>query len=113
MLKNGKRGCLPKAGKSIGCKWLFGTQYTEDGEIEEDRARSVADIRKEKGNQMMRLLLRFTAIKTVMAVAANKNFPMRMLRFLNGDLKEELYMKRPQGVKKGPEKLVCRLKKSL
>ena len=70
---------------------------------------------------MMRLFFapvaRFTAIKTMMAVAAKKNFPMHQMdvksAFLNGDLKEELYMKRPQGVKKGPEKLVCRLKKSL
>lgn len=34
--------------------------------------------------------------------------------FLNGDLKEEIYLVQPEGfVKKGKEQLVCRLNKEL
>ena len=55
-------------------------------------------------------------IRTIMAVAATKQWPMYQLNvnnaFLHGDLDEEVYMLMPKGIS-NPNNKVCRLKKFL
>ncbi|GJT08019.1 retrovirus-related pol polyprotein from transposon TNT 1-94 [Tanacetum coccineum] len=61
---------------------------------------------------------RITLIRMILAIAALKNFKVHQMdvktAFLNGDLKEEIYMNQPEGfIAPGQESKVCRLVKSL
>ena len=54
------------------------------------------------------LVARFESVRTVIALAVQTDLK------LNGDLKDEVYMKQPEGfVVKGQEHLVCKLKRSI
>ncbi|WVY98265.1 hypothetical protein V8G54_030416 [Vigna mungo] len=69
---------LPKGAKPIGCKWIFKKKYHSDGSIEKYKARLVA-----KALAVIHKLV----IHQMDAKAT----------FLNGDLKEEIYMTQPEG----------------
>ena len=61
---------------------------------------------------------RFESIRTVIALAAKYGLKLHQMdvttAFLNGDLKEEVYMQQPEGfVEKGKEHLVCKLRRSI
>uniref|UniRef100_A0A2N9EP82 Integrase catalytic domain-containing protein n=1 Tax=Fagus sylvatica TaxID=28930 RepID=A0A2N9EP82_FAGSY len=61
---------------------------------------------------------KFASVRIIMVVAARLDLELHQLdiktAFLNGDLKEEIYMDQPDGFQiKGQEGKVCRLKKSL
>ena len=62
--------------------------------------------------------MRFESLRTVIALAVQNGLKLHQMdvttAFLNGELKEEVYMKQPEGyVVKGKEGLVCKLKKSI
>jgi len=59
---------------------------------------------------------RFESVRTVIALAVQNEMKLHQIdvttAFLNGDLKDEVYMKQPEGfVVKGQEHLVCKLKR--
>jgi hypothetical protein len=61
---------------------------------------------------------KFASVQIIMVVTARLDLELHQLdvkiAFLNGDLKEEIYMDQPNGFQiKGQEGKVCRLKKSL
>ena len=61
---------------------------------------------------------KLNTIRIMIAVATKYNWKVHQLdakyAFLNGDLKEEVYLVQPEGfIKKGQEDLVCKLKKAL
>jgi hypothetical protein len=61
---------------------------------------------------------RFESVRTVIALAAQYGLKLHQMdvttAFLNGDLKEEVYMKQPEGfIEKRNEHLVCRLRRSI
>jgi len=63
-------------------------------------------------------VIRFELVRTVIAIAIQYNLKLHQMdittAFLNGNLKEEVYMKQPEGfVIKSQEHLVCRLKRSI
>lgn len=66
---------------------------------------------------MMRLsvpLFRFESIQTVISLAAQHKLMVHHLdvatEFLNGELQEEVYIKKPEGfVVKGKENMVCKV----
>ena len=63
-------------------------------------------------------VVRFESLRTVIALAVQNGLKLHQMdvttAFLNGELKEEVYMKQPEGyVIKGKEGLVCKLKKSI
>ena len=62
--------------------------------------------------------MRFESRRTVIALVVQNGFKLHQMNvttaFLNGELKEEEYMKQPEGyIVKSKEGLVCKLKKSI
>ena len=63
-------------------------------------------------------MVRFESVQTLIALAAKHKFQLHQLdvatAFLNGELKEEIYMKQPEQFKvKGKEHLVGKLKRRI
>lgn len=62
------------------------------------------------------LVVRFTSIRVILSIAAENRMHMKQFdvetAFLIGELKEDVHMKQPIGVKDGTGR-ICRLKKSL
>ena len=60
---------------------------------------------------------KLNSIRVLLSVAANLEWPLHQLdiknAFLNGELKEEVYMTLPPGFEKRRSDKVCKLKKSL
>jgi hypothetical protein len=111
---------LPPGRKAIKNKWAFKLKQNEKGEIYKFKSRLTAcgysqiehvdyeDTYAAVGN---RNTLRF-----IVSIAACKGLQMRQIdfesAFLQGELKEEIYMQQPSGFSDGTER-VCRLRKSL
>ena len=113
---------LPKGRRAIGCKWVFRVKYDGKGEVERFKGRLVAQGFSQKYGidyeETFSPVARFSSIRTILAYAAQNNMLVHQMdvitAFLNGDLKEDIYMKQPPGyIKAGKENLVCKLKKSL
>jgi len=63
-------------------------------------------------------VVRFESVRTIIALAAKHNLQLRQVdittAFLNGELKEDIFMKQPKGFEiKGREHMVCKLKRSI
>lgn len=63
------------------------------------------------------LVVKPLTIRLVVTIALSKGWHMRQIdvdnAFLNGDLKEEVYMVQPQGFESSNHRLVCKLHKAL
>jgi len=112
----------PAAVNIIGCKWVYKLKHKPDGSIDRYKARLVA-----KGyHQTLSLdyfetfspVVKAATIRIILTVAISFQWEIRQLdvhnAFLNGELKEQIYMTQPPGYEapKFPTK-VCRLKKAL
>ena len=113
---------LPEGRKAVGCKWVYKLKHDEDGNIERYKARLVAQGFSQKEgidyDETFSPVVRFESIRTVIALAAQFGLKLHQMdvktAFLNGELKEKIYMKQPAGyVVEGKEGLVCLLHKSL
>ncbi|KAI3815113.1 hypothetical protein L1987_14769 [Smallanthus sonchifolius] len=113
---------LPKGKKPIGSKWIFKRKYHPDGSISSYKARLVAKgYRQREGIDYFDTyapVARISSIRTLIAVAALRGLYIHQMdvktAFLNGYLKEEIYLEQPEGfVLPGQENKVCRLIKSL
>ena len=89
----------------IGTKWIFRNKLDEHGQIIRNKARLVAQgYCQEEGidfDETFAPVARLEAIRLFLAYAAFKNFKVFQMdvksAFLNGDLKEEVYVKQPPG----------------
>ena len=112
----------PRGKKIVGCKWVFTIKCNADGSVERYKVRLVA-----KGftqtfgidyQETFAPVAKINSIRILLSLAVNSDWPLHQLdvknAFLNGDIKEEVFMSLPPGFEKslGSDK-VCRLKKSL
>ena len=113
---------LPEGRKAVGSKWVFKTKHDAEGNIERYKARLVAQGYNQKYgidyDGRFCPVVRFESIRTVIALAAIHNLKLRQLdittAFLNGWLKEDIYMKQSKRFEiGGKENLVCKLKRSI
>ena len=113
---------LPEGRKAIGCKWIFKTKVDGDGNIERYKARLVAQGFTQKFgvdyDQTFSPVVSFESVRSIIAIAAKNGLKLHQMdvktAFLNGELKEEIFLKQPEGfVVKGHEDYVCKLKRSI
>ncbi|VVT54823.1 uncharacterized protein SAPINGB_P004280 [Magnusiomyces paraingens] len=113
---------LPPGRKAINSKWVFKVKRKADGSIERYKARLVcigfSQVEGIDYTETFAPVVRYETVRIVLAIAAQFGFQVHHMdvetAFLNGDLKEDIYMRQPKGfVVKGQESKVCHLKKSL
>ncbi|CAL2234198.1 unnamed protein product [Prunus armeniaca] len=106
----------------IGVKWVYKTKLNLDGSVQRNKARLVAKGYAQKPgldyNETYVPVARLDTIKTLIALAAQKNWKLYQLdvksAFLNGVLQEEVYIDQPDGfVIQGQEDKVYKLHKAL
>ncbi|GJX05389.1 retrovirus-related pol polyprotein from transposon TNT 1-94 [Tanacetum coccineum] len=106
----------------IKLKWIYKVKTDEFGGVLKNKARLVAQgFRKEEGidfDESFAPVARIEAIRIFVANAAHKNMTIYQMdvktAFLNGELKEELYMSQPEGfVDQDNPSHVYKLKKAL
>lgn len=112
----------PPKRKVIGTKWIWKIKYKADGTLEKYKARLVAQgysqVEGIDYNESFAPTARMTTIRIVFAVAAHKKWPVYHMdvicAFLNGDLKEEVYVSQPPGFEAPhSEDKVCKINKAL
>ena len=112
----------PPMRKVIGTKWVYKTKYKSDGTLDKYKAQLVVkgftQVHGFDYQDTFAPIARLTTIRSVLALAAQESWPVFQMdvksTFLNGDLKEEVYVEQPLGfVILGSEGKVCKLKKAL
>ena len=113
---------LPKDGKVVNCKWIFKCKLGDNGLVERYKARLVAQGYSHRPGvdytDRFSPVVRFECVRTVIALSVKCTLKLHQMdvtmAFSNGELKEVVYMKQPEGyVKKGQERLVCKLKRTI
>ncbi|KAJ9551929.1 LOW QUALITY PROTEIN: hypothetical protein OSB04_015974 [Centaurea solstitialis] len=98
-------GDLPKNKTIIDLKWIFKNKKDEDGIVTRNKARLVAKgYKQETGidyDETFTPVARLEAIRIFLAYTVHKNFTVYQMdvktAFLNGELKEEVYVSQPEG----------------
>lgn len=103
---------LPVGRKAISCKWVFKLKWKADGDIDKYKARLVArGFSQTQGfdyNETYAPVAKLTTLLILLSIAARKDLKVHQM---DGDSTEEIFMKLPEGFKKG--NIVCKLNKSL
>lgn len=113
---------LPTGAKAIGLKWIFKIKRNSDGSINKYKSRLVAKGYIQRHGidfeEVFAPVARLETVRFIIALAASRGWQVHHLdvktAFLNGDLKEDVYVTQPEGfVKKGSEHKVYKLNKAL
>lgn len=113
---------LPIGAKAIGLKWVFKVKRNSDGSINKFKARLVAKGYIQRHgvdfDEVFAPVARIESVRFIIALAASKGWQVHHLdvktAFLNGDLKEEVFVCQPEGyVVRGQESKVYKLRKAL
>ncbi|KPJ11482.1 Retrovirus-related Pol polyprotein from transposon TNT 1-94 [Papilio machaon] len=113
---------LPAGKKAVKCKWVFKKKLGSEGELLHYKARLVAKgFTQEYGidyKETYSPVVRYSTIRTLIALAVNLDLYIDHMdvktAFLNGDLRETVYMVQPDGYKvKGKENYVFKLNKAI
>ena len=109
----------------VSCKWVYKTkeEQTSEGTLGvrlKSRlvARGFSQIEGIDYSETYAPVVKFTSVRVLLAIVASMDLLLHQMdvktAFLNGDLKETVYMEQPQGFEQGdPSKVVCRLKKAI
>ena len=112
---------LPPGKKAIGNMWIYKYKYNADGTVERPKSRLVAlgnrQVRGRDFKETFAPVAKMTTIRCLLRIIAGKGWIVHQMdvhnAFLHGDLREEVYMRLPQGFQAtGPNK-VCRLHKAI
>jgi hypothetical protein len=113
---------LPVGHEPIGLKWVFKLKKDAKGVIVKHKARLVAKGYAQKAgidfDEVFAPVARLDSIRLLVALAARGGWMVHHLDvksiFLNGELKEEVYVSQPPGFEKeGQEHMVYKLSKAL
>lgn len=120
--------CTAAGRRPIGSKWIFKVKLHADGTVERYKARLVAQgFTQREGIDYFDVFaptLRYKTLRVLLQLAAVWNYELKQMdvdtAFLNGEMKEEVYMKLPPGLEtisdavpeRGGE-MVCLLQKAL
>ncbi|KAL1220950.1 Retrovirus-related Pol polyprotein from transposon RE2 [Cardamine amara subsp. amara] len=122
MVKNGTWDEIDKPDKKklVGCRWVYTIKYTSTGEIERYKARLVAKGYTQKYEvdytETFAPVAKLHSVRVLLSIATNLCWDLWQMdvknAFLQGELKEEVYMVLPEGVIIGKNR-VCKLKKAI
>ncbi|XP_022570911.2 uncharacterized protein LOC106407057 [Brassica napus] len=113
---------LPPGAKPIGLKWIFKIKRNADGSINKHKSRLVAKGYIQRHgidfDEVFAPVARIETVRFIIALAASKGWEIHHLdvktAFLHGELKEEVYVKQPEGFEvEGEEYKVYKLNKAL
>ena len=113
---------LPPDKKRVGSRWVFKAKHDSTDAVERYKARFVAQgftqVFGDDYNQTFSPVVRWESVRTTISLAVQYGMEIHQMdvetAFLNGWLKEDIYMKQPEGfVSPGQHNLVCKLKRSL
>jgi hypothetical protein len=106
----------------VSSKWLFKIKHAADGSIEKYKERFVARGFSQKEGidyeDTFTPIARYTSIRTIIALATKMKWKLHQMdvktTFLNGVIKEEVYIEKLQGFEvENMKSHVCKLKKAL
>ncbi|PNF40933.1 hypothetical protein B7P43_G14838 [Cryptotermes secundus] len=108
---------LPPGKKAIKSKWVFTVKYNKEGKIEQYEARLVAKGCSQKEGQdyseTYAPVAKLSTLRILLSVSNSKKFYIHQLvvknAFLNGLLKEEIYLEAPEIL--NVENGVCKVRK--
>lgn len=112
----------PRIGNVIGSKWVFKIKHNSAGEIEQFKARLVAQSHKQiEGIDFFDTyspVIKRKTIRLIMALAVENGWDLRLVdvatAYLNSFLEEDVYMEQPPfSEEKDVVEFVCNLNKSL
>jgi len=110
----------PKNRNLIMNKWVFVRKYNKDGVLQKYKAQLVArgffQIPGIDYNETFAPVVRLETIRAILSLAVEEDWEIQQMdikgAYLNGDLKEEIYMNQPEGF--GDEtSWLCRLIKTI
>ena len=112
---------LPPGKNLIGCTWIFKIKFHLSGDIARHKARLVAQgFSQQPGfdfSETFSSVVKPTTIRIILSPAVSLRWNVTYLdvnnAFLNGELKEDIYMKQPLGFEQGGPHLVCKLNKAI
>ena len=113
---------LPPKKQVTGVKWVYNTKCNAQSKIDRHKARLVVKgYKRQYGrdyDETYAPVARMDTVRTIIAIAAQYKWKVYQMdvksAFLNGVLKEEVYVEQPPGYEVvGEEKKVYRLKRSL
>jgi hypothetical protein len=96
---------LPSQMKAIRCKWILKNKFKADGSLDKYKARLVAKwFTQEPCIDFVDTyspVAKFISIKIIMPIVAKMDIELHQIdvktTFLNGELKEDIYMIQPEG----------------
>ena len=109
---------LPKGWVPVSNKWVLVRKYNKEGILEKYKARLVAkgysQIPGMDYTDTFSLVVRLETMRALLALALSKNWEIQQMdvkgAYLNGTLKEEVYMRQPVGFEDGTECVCCLIK---